>query len=57
MQPRSEKQIKGLRVLDRAYIEHEKARIAGAEALEAKKAANREPWRLLKERLQSALRR
>ena len=47
--PRSQKQIKGPRTLDRAYIEQEKARIAAAEALEIEKAANREARKIAKE--------
>ena len=47
--PRSQKQIKGLRTLDRAYIEQDKARVAAAEVLEAEKVANREARRLAKE--------
>ena len=47
--PRSQKQIKGPRTLDRAYIEQEKARIAAMEVLEAEKAANRKARKLAKE--------
>ena len=39
VKPRSQKQIKGPRTLDRTYIEAEKARIAAAEILGAEKAA------------------
>ena len=39
---RSQKQIKGPRTLDRAYIEVEKAQIAVAEVLEAEKVAKRD---------------
>ena len=46
---RSQKQIKGSRTLDRAYIEQEKARIAAAEVLEMEKAVNREARQLAKE--------
>ncbi|RPB18388.1 hypothetical protein L211DRAFT_874880 [Terfezia boudieri ATCC MYA-4762] len=46
VKPRSQKQIQGVRSLDRAYIEEEKARIAAAAAEKAEKAANREARRL-----------
>ena len=49
VKPRSQKQIKGPRTLDRAYIEREKARIAAADARDAEKAAHREAVRLAKE--------
>ena len=49
VKPRSQKQIKGPRTLDRAYIEAEKARIAAAEVLEAEKVAKRDARKLAKE--------
>ena len=49
VKPHSQKQIKGPRTLDRAYIEQEKARIAAVEVLEAEKAANREARKSAKE--------
>ena len=49
MKPRSQKQIKGPRTLDRAYIEQEKARIAAAETQDAEKAAHCEAVKLAKE--------
>ena len=49
VKPRSQKQIKGPRTLDRAYIEAEKARIAAAEVLEVEKAAKCDARKLAKE--------
>jgi len=49
IKPPSTKQLQGPRTLDRAYIEEEKARIAAAAALAAKKAAEQEIPMLAKE--------
>ena len=49
VKPRSQKHIKGPRILHRAYIEQAKARIAAAETRDAEKAANREAVKLAKQ--------
>ena len=49
VKPHSQKQIKGPRTLDQAYIEAEKAVIAAAEVLEAEKVAKRDARKLAKE--------
>ena len=49
VKPRSQKQIKGPRKLDRAYITQDKARIAAAEARDAEKAAHHEAIKLARE--------
>jgi len=46
---RSTKQLNCPRVLDRSYVESEKARIAAAQLKEAEKVANREVRKLAKE--------
>lgn len=48
VEPRSQKQMKGPRTLDRAYITQEKARIVAAEARDAEKAAHCEAIKLVK---------
>ena len=49
VEPRSQKQMKGPRTLDRAYITQEKARIVAAEARDAEKATHCEAVKLAKE--------